>query len=548
MNRLRGPKIGIQFPRGNKLGARLRIPNVDQRSTPSSRATSPKHGYNSSQAARALLDVLREPASIISAGNEAVEVADRRLIRDVRLEFVPSRARTAIYVDVLRPHKGQLANLELKDSNAPVRRLSHDQHRTISQSLVRARWLELAATIMGESGPIEVTTEQWARLVEVLRVLSGVPAANAGQAAKLLAEVWCLKSSDRGTPNSSVVSLYERFEPRLSSFPDELMASERVQRQLLLLYKLALLLAERYLEVVEIGPTRSEESVWITYRHQQRMSERGGNEGGSRSTGEDKHPRGLSSRIRAYLGAAPQTVRVHVPLAIKCAHYRFDLEAPSNYFFWWGGLLSDILPEGQYPSDRDALLVRNESTKWASGLGHGQRLMVFVGSTSDALSRPYVGAELMERPGRSTLGALILSSIAFVLGLGVATIGYLDDAVAGAAALVVSVFGLVSASAEALVPERSFPGSPLLSRLSGISTAMICGILSLWMLSRAAPSSLSAEMWKGASEVWDGWVSWGAPVLLGLLFTQTCMLLGRAWSIGDHYRFAMRGYGNRNYL
>lgn len=497
--------------------------------------------------ARSLLRVLGNPSSVLADGHEVVHLAEQRLTREVRLELAPAPAGSRVVIDVLRPAKGQLANLEVRDSNMQWQRLRHDKHQAISKQLIAVRWTALLAAMRAANGA-DLPDDLWNRLDQILVQLVAIPSDNLATARQRLTYAW-RQTDSHSDPNAKSPTLDVAHQY------DQLFAQPRVASQMSRLYKLTSMLAGRYLVLVELTHSAAGQPGWIRYVHQQRMSEHQRAELDISREANDKRQVGWKARLRGTFGSVPQTIRVHVPLAVKCAHYRFDMEAPQAYFFWWGGLLKDALVDGLSRNDRRALLVDNPGVRWASGLGHGQRLMVFVDHAPLSLRRPYIGAEVMERPGGSALSAFVLSLLVLVLGLGATALGYLDPSGgADGAAFVVGAAGLVAASASAWISDRGLLGAPALPRMLSVLGSLASGLLALWLLSKnghpASPNWTQGIDWLAAGCRVFGWawINLGGGALALSLAIMAGLLWFRVKVADRRHDFVLEGGGNRNEL
>lgn len=334
------------------------------------------------------LTLLHAPANHITSISEEVTQLRAELKRHVTIDFVPPIENLGAYgVEVqvseqpllfpaLTPRKGRLVTIEqiFAEDGSPLPRLSHSEHVYLSKLMLSERlWMTAVPWLA-------VDHDHARALVEgVQRRLHELVESHSREAQQILEELF-----DFG---------------RLRVFRNTIRPPDEKR-----LYRLASLLAERYLVLIEF-PGLLGDRHQVSYVYRQPFT----------ST-----PNRVRDRLKEYLGATRENTRFPVPLARRTDDYHFRMTAPAGHYFYQQGAYIAAPSDGIGGSHRALVLPGFASRLPGQACSTSERgalsdAHVYIANGSQSPSRFDVGLTSHELPLGSAGGAWLAVAITFSL-------------------------------------------------------------------------------------------------------------------------------------
>lgn len=489
-----------------------------------------RHGIDSDYTGR-LLRYLRAPSEALDRADEQLDLSGDEVKRTVLCVFKSGALEEGAVVDLLRPKKGSISELEIVDSSANFKRMPHHQHVSISRDLVYRRFTQLLRTVAVPSGATYHRDEVLAELVAFLQDAVGVIEVHPDDAELKMAEMWV---EVRGS------GMRYMSARRIAKF-DGLSVDPR---ELAWLYSLCKMLSTHYLSLYQVGSVG--EVVSVTYRYSHALS---------RSPEEKrigKPTKFFRAGTRRLLQSLPVDARIHVPLAKKANHYSMMMAPPKHYIVYKAVVLADVTNEQRRPEGIGRLWHRNKSgvstvrEGWSATLKHGRSAAVFVGNGSKHPDRLYLGLKFAAEPWGATARTLMSTSLQLVTFAVFAF--FLVGATpppTGVSALTVSVLALMASLIRDEFPSDSLFQSPLQSKivrlLSMYSVVPFVG----WILSRGTTYHWG---WQWFARAWPYWTTYGGLALTALMGCLVFASLRRFTITLGRLNYVISGKANRNSL
>lgn len=478
----------------------------------------------------AVLDLLREPWVSIERAEETCHIDVHELRRSVSLTFAPRRQLddggdqgSLILVDLLRPRKGDIVDLEILNTGKPrAGRVSHDRHREISRGLIFLRFMSVWRSITLLNSTPETLS---ASMNKARTDLTRLPFVTAHEGVRLVETHFTRYGILRAVADAQ----------------DGTVNVAKMQG----LYQLCRLLAIRYLVLAEVK-VQGRESWQLNYEyhHTSRVSpdytmeEQIDLPFAESSAARSRRPRAwLRGRFRRVFGAAPTWLRIHTPLAKRTDHYSLRVAAPENHFFSQALVLEDLsgAQDTRPPRSATAHNALSDGILVSVNFGRGVDTQFFVGSGRSADKRIYVGLVTKELPNHSAFRA------ALVLGITTsALIAFSLLAWAGAAAitevasLVVALLAIGYLIIEAIMPRSGLQGAPILSGVLIAGSSGLSVLFSVWLVSLTASGPRPPWLdwgWGVLGPIWVFWTEWGAVCLIVIAFIGLITALVRCGGI-----------------
>lgn len=476
-----------------------------------------------SSVSKNLLRLLRSPETVIEQIDEHISLDDSEFTRTVTLRLRSSSAGQRILVDLLRPAKGRLVRLEVLTGDA--RRVGHAEHLAVSRQLIAKRWTSFVGRVDADRLATADRTDLAKSLLEAGEDLVRLPMLSPEDAQVLMEKWWVPQDSHPSSP-PILLPLKGR---------DVSVDVQRMRR----LYLLCTELSQRYLLLAEVSAPTGQ-SLDLSYRYHQRISD------SPESRGVLSRVKFVRSVIRGLAGAMPPTLRIHVPLAKRANHYALVVDAPDDYFIRRAVLSRALTPTE--PRRRGQTTQRvDSSVQWSSSLGHGRRLMMFVGEGTDFGPRAFTVADLMEMPARSTFREWTASAIQSTVCGGLLVVGLVGGSSSSdTAALVVAIVSVIFASTRDALPNKSVLGAPVRSRIAGLASPLLAGLFAVWLVSLGVverPLASAIPEWFAPHLVWlaRAWVDYGGFLVVGLMVVMTIALSVRGIETIREHALALRG-------
>lgn len=477
---------------------------------------------NAGEVTEQLLAFLRDPPRILNKVHEQMGLDANELTRTVTCTFDDVAGPTLV-VDLLRPRKGDIPRLEVLESTAKARRLTHEEHGRLAKELLALRFSKLLDSIRLDSDDAEDAARLSEEMIAALHQLTALPDLDEHRANAVLAKLWV--PANLGSDALMVLAP---------------MASRNVicdVQCLSLLRQLCQMLATRYLALVELSGIDGRQ-VELKYCYHHAVSQ------------SPDRPRAVPIRplskemwrtvANRYLRRYPTSVRIHIPLAKKAVHYSAEVTAAPSFFFWRAGALADPSPDSN-----SAMLQAPESARWSSTLHNGRCAALFLQKGSEEAQRLYLATQLAEDSNLSAAhNAVITSFITMVFFMFAGFAAITDRYNAAWGALIVAVLGLAIGLVRDHFENPGILRTPLQSIAIRIFIAYSIAIYAGWLVSLGS----TFEGHGFASWVFDRWLQFGGLALAIAMLGVSVAAWRRFIEVLTKYQIAVTRRGDQVHL